>query len=169
MIVLDNVDDASFLLVPPASGEGGRQRRRLMDYLPACEHGSVLMTSRNKSEAQRVVHSSQTIEVPPMGNTHAKALLEKKLGAEAGPGHEKLAAALDRLPLAIAQAAAYIRERRPRWSVQQYLDELERSSKSRTSLLQRDEQFPERKHDEASSSILVTWQISFEHIVKTPP
>jgi hypothetical protein len=43
--------------------------------------------------------------------------------------------------------------------------ELNKSSRSRTSLLRRDAPFPDREHYGASSSILVTFQISFEHIV----
>ncbi|KAK5110156.1 hypothetical protein LTR85_001549 [Meristemomyces frigidus] len=130
-------------------------------------HGSVLITSRGKSEAQQLVHIGNVVEMSPMGSMHAKVLLEKRLGAEEGEGHDKLAAARDYFPLAMAQAAVYIRERRPRCSVEQSVEELERSSRSRTSLLRREGQFPDRKYDEASSSILVTWQISFEHIVKT--
>lgn len=166
VIVLDNVDDASFFLAPPASVEQGRSRR-LIDYIPACEHGSVLITTRSKSVAWRMVPSSQVIEISPMENRDAQSLLEKKLGVDDGGNYARLATALDCLPLAMAQAAAYIHERSPRCSVEQYLQELEQSGRSRTSLLRRDERFPDRDYDKASSSILVTWQISFEHIAET--
>lgn len=134
LLVLDNVDDAGFLLASPTATDGERQRR-LIDCLPACEHGSVLVTTRSKSEARRIVHLSQLVEVLPMQDSYAKALLEKKLGPDENKIYEKLAAALDHLPLAMAQAAAYICKRRPRSSVEQYVGELEQSRRSRTSLL----------------------------------
>lgn len=165
IMVLDSVDDASFLLELPNPARLER-RRRLIDYLPACEHGHLLITSRSKSEARRLVLNSQMIHVPPMDDNQAQALLEQKLGVDDCAQYQKLAAALDHLPLAMAQAAAYIYERGPRCTVEHYLKKLEKSSKSRSKLLRRDERFPDREYDKASSSILITWQISFEHIAE---
>ncbi|KAK4998841.1 hypothetical protein LTR66_002001 [Elasticomyces elasticus] len=161
-----NVDDATFLFAPPSSTEEGRQRR-LIDYLPACEHGCILFTTRNRGEARRLVSESQMVDVSPMEQSHAVSLLEKKLGLDEDQNYSRLARELDCLPLAMAQAAAYICQRRPRCSVERYLSILS-SSSLRTSLLRRDEQFPDR-HGKASSSILLTWQISFEHIARVRP
>ncbi|KAK4978548.1 hypothetical protein LTR28_005076 [Elasticomyces elasticus] len=166
VMVLDNVDDATFLFAPPSSTEEGRQRR-LIDYLPACEHGCILFTTRNRGEARRLVSESQMVDVSPMEQSHAVSLLEKKLGLDEDQNYSRLARELDCLPLAMAQAAAYICQRRPRCSVERYLSILS-SSSLRTSLLRRDEQFPDR-HGKASSSILLTWQISFEHIARVRP
>ncbi|TKA74648.1 hypothetical protein B0A55_07960 [Friedmanniomyces simplex] len=59
--------------------------------------------------------------------------------------------ALDCMPLAITQTAAYIRERRPRCSVWQYREEMEQSRASRTSLLRRDVPLPSRDAEASNS------------------
>jgi hypothetical protein len=85
----------------------------------------------------QVVEDSDIIPIEPMHDTAAHALLRKKLG---GIGEEvesiaKLATTLDHMPLTLVQAAAYIRERAPRCSVQQYLEEYQQSNSRKTSLL----------------------------------
>lgn len=58
-----------------------------------------------------------------MDQTEAIALIEKKLGPETDRKTiGELATALEHMPLAIVQATAYISERAPRCSVQEYLD-----------------------------------------------
>ncbi|KAK3655914.1 hypothetical protein LTR22_010072, partial [Elasticomyces elasticus] len=165
LVVLDNADDVGFLLQRPAvSGEAQATQRRV-DYVPTCDHGSVIITTRSKREALRLVYESEMIDVLPMSEDEAEALLESKLGQSSHDNLE-LVLALDRIPLAISQAAAYIRERTPRCSVQQYREEIEQSRALRTSLLRRDVPLPSRDA-EASSSVLLTWQISFEHLYDT--
>ncbi|KAK5683769.1 hypothetical protein LTR17_027226 [Elasticomyces elasticus] len=165
LIVLDNADDAGFLLELPATTGEGQPVQRRIDYIPACDHGSVLITTRSKSEAVKLVDDSETIDVLPMSEGEAEALLESKLG-QSSQDHRELAWALDRMPLAITQAAAYIRERTPRCSAQQYLREMEQSRASQTSLLRRGVPLPSRD-TEANNSVLLTWQISFNHIYST--
>ncbi|PPJ51655.1 hypothetical protein CBER1_08787 [Cercospora berteroae] len=137
LMVLDNVDDASFLLEPPTS----------------------------KSEALKLVYEDDKVHVLPMNEEEARSLLVSKLKGESADD-KILVRALDYMPLAIAQAAAYIQERGPRRFVQQYLKELEQNRTSRTSLLRRHVPLPSRDA-EASNAVMLTWQISFEHIHKT--
>lgn len=111
--------------------------------------------------------------MPPMDEEHAFALLEKKIPNTAQTQHDhkdmvELVQALDYMPLAVTQAGAYIRQRASRCSVRQYIEKLERSDKSRTSLLDRDERNL-RRDKEASNSIILTWQMSFEHIRDNRP
>ncbi|KAK3616048.1 hypothetical protein LTR22_027199 [Elasticomyces elasticus] len=165
LVVLDNADDAVLLLEPSAmSGEAESAQRRI-EYIPMCDHGSVMITTRSRGEALRLVYDSETIEVLPMSKNEAEALLNSKLEQRRGD-HRTLALALDCMPLAITLAAAYIRERTPRCSVREYHKEMERSRASRTSLLRRNISLPSRDA-EANNSVLVTWQISFEHIYIT--
>ncbi|KAK4891576.1 hypothetical protein LTR49_028661, partial [Elasticomyces elasticus] len=165
LVVLDNADDAVLLLEPSAmSGEAESAQRRI-EYIPMCDHGSVMITTRSRGEALRLVYDSETIEVLPMSKNEAEALLNSKLEQCRGD-HRTLALALDCMPLAITLAAAYIRERTPRCSVREYHKEMERSRASRTSLLRRNISLPSRDA-EANNSVLVTWQISFEHIYIT--
>lgn len=102
----------------------------------------------------------------------ALALLHKKLlhvGADTDVEKAReLVQALDRMPLAITQAAAYIVQRSPRTSVARYLDDIRRSDRDRARLLKKDVG-DSRRDGHASNSIIATWQISFEHIRQEVP
>ncbi|TKA26545.1 hypothetical protein B0A54_17531 [Friedmanniomyces endolithicus] len=124
-----------------------------------------MITTRSRSEALRLVYDSETVEVLAMSKGEAEALLDSKLG-QRSEDICTLALALDCMPLAITQAAAYIRERTPRCSVREYHEEIERSRASRTSLLRRHISLPSRDA-QANDFVLLTWQISFEHIYTT--
>ncbi|GAB7332859.1 hypothetical protein MBLNU13_g04577t2 [Cladosporium sp. NU13] len=173
VLVLDNVDDPGFLFrAPDVSERSGSNKVELgnrIAYLPPCEHGSILITSRTREATARLADECNVITVEPMEEATALALLEKKLGkSEVTEDVRKLAAALDHMPLALAQAGAYIKQRGRRYSVRQYLTKLEKSEKSQTSLLSW--AFKElRRDDEAQDSIILTWQISFDHIRTTRP
>ncbi|KAK3617011.1 hypothetical protein LTR22_026872, partial [Elasticomyces elasticus] len=159
VIVLDNADDASFLVE-----RDGRTGCTLFGCLPAVEHGKVLITTLSDTAALRLVDRSEMIGVRPMDEEHALALLEKKLGQQADRTDlVALACALEYMPLAIAQAAAYIRKAMPRCSALQYLEQLERSDRSKTNLLSANLE-DLRRDSEAKNSIMLTWQISFEHV-----
>ncbi|KAK0316452.1 hypothetical protein LTR01_000200 [Friedmanniomyces endolithicus] len=160
-IVLDNADDAGFLVE-----RDSRTGRNLLEYLPIVEHGTVLITSRSNAAAARLVDRRDMIDVHPMDEEHALALLEKRLGQQANRSELlTLASALDFMPLAIAQATAYIKSVAPRCSVPQYLEQLERSSRSKTNLLSANSEELRRDH-EAKNSIMLALQISFDHIHK---
>ncbi|KAK5128140.1 hypothetical protein LTR08_004176 [Meristemomyces frigidus] len=107
LIVLDNADDAGFLLEPSATASGARLAQRRIDYIPSCNHGSMIITTRNKNEALKLVYESDMIDVLPMSEGEAEALLEKKLG-QPNSDNRQLVRALDCMPLAVTQAAAYI-------------------------------------------------------------
>ncbi|CAL5869659.1 uncharacterized protein PFLUO_LOCUS3889 [Penicillium psychrofluorescens] len=109
-----------------------------------------------------------------MDVTDATLLFEKKLGQHAKGDRAtkediiQLTTALEFMPLAISQAAAYIKERAPRLSVPQYLKEFQKSNRKKISLL--DHEGGRLRRDwEAKNSILITWQMSFDHIRQTRP
>jgi hypothetical protein len=139
-------------------------------YIPSSRHGSVLVTNRTKRAAVQVVEDSDIIPIKPMHDAAAHALLRMKLGdiAEEDDSIAELATTLNYMPLALVQAAAYIRERAPRCSVRQYLEEYRQSDSRKTSLLNREEGHL-RRDAAASNAVLITWQISFEHIRHTAP
>ena len=174
ILVLDNVDDASFLLIAQSTGKkyqrnDGDSRGPLLAYLPQSQNGSILVTTRARAAALKLVEESDIIAVLPMEELHALALLEKKLGVQGtSDGTSELVAALEFMPLAIVQAAAYITQRVPRCSVPQYLLEFQKSDREKTSLLH-NEAGQLRRDREAKNSIIVTWQISFDHICRTKP
>ncbi|RYP21051.1 hypothetical protein DL765_002458 [Monosporascus sp. GIB2] len=174
ILILDNVDDARFLLA--AQGDSQDQRtdseiasKPLREYLPYCDSGSILITTRNEDAALKLVEQRDIIAVEPMDKAHALALFEKKLGVQGESSDvADLTAELEFMPLAIVQAAAYISHRAPRCSPKQYLEEFKKSDRKRTRLLKRDEGH-HRRDWEAKNSILITWQISFDHIHQARP
>jgi tetratricopeptide (TPR) repeat protein len=179
-MVVDNADDASVFFSPPLTAQAagaarpGQAAELLSDFLPQSPNGSVLVTSRSRDVAYRLIGSHPSIfKVGPMEEGDALALLQKKLGlrADADIDVEKareLLQALDRMPLAITQAAAYIMQRRPRMSVARYLDEIRRDDHNRAQLLERNVG-DSRRDGRASNSVIATWQISFEHIRQEMP
>jgi hypothetical protein len=132
--------------------------------VPPSQNGSVLITTRNRDVALKLVEESDIIAVEPMDEGHAVMLLEKKLGTSRDRnGIAELVAALEFMPLAIVQAAAYIRQRAPRFSVRQYIEEFYKGDRRKTSLLNH-EAGHLRRDREAKNSIIITWQISFDYI-----
>ena len=104
-----------------------------------------------------------------MDQTNALVLLEKKLGEYfENDSRLELVKALDYIPLAITQATAYICQRASRSSITNYIKYLGKSDRTKASLLKQDTGDLHR-HESASNSIIVTWQISFEHIRTTRP
>jgi tetratricopeptide (TPR) repeat protein len=179
VMVVDNADDADVFSTPPpgaqaASGARLSQAAELLsDFLPQSPSGSIVVTSRSRDVAFRLTGSYDTIfEVRPMEERDALTLLQKKLlrvGADADAEKAReLVQALDRMPLAITQAAAYIVQRSPRTSVARYLDDIRRSDCDRARLLKKDVG-DSRRDGRASNSIIATWQISFEHIRQEVP
>jgi tetratricopeptide (TPR) repeat protein len=171
LLVLDNADEARYLLQahdkdPERLKSGGMNvdGKRLFDYLPICSHGSVIVTTRSREMAAELVDDVDIVTVQPMDEDLALSLLVRKLGPQTdGTIVKQLVAALEYMPLAVSQAAAYIKQRGPRSSVKRYLEAFEKSEKSRTCLLTINLR-EHRRDTEATNSILSTWQISFEHI-----
>ena len=162
VLILDNIDDASFLL--EARGTEGGNSQPLVSYLPQSPNGSILITTRSRNVAQKLVERRDIIAVEPMNRADALALVEKKLGKQReSQDIAELAVVLEFMPLAIVQAAAYISQRAPRYSVRQYLEDFKKSDRKRASLLNYEGEQLRRDRD-AKNSIIITWQISFDHI-----
>jgi tetratricopeptide (TPR) repeat protein len=170
LVILDNVDNAQFLLEIPSgisqetdATQKAPCRERILDYFPASSHGSILVTSRTTEAALKAAERKSIINVEPMGMEHAVELLDNKLDRQHTHNEAlQLAQALDFMPLAINQAAAYISHMSPRCSVSEYLSMLD-SDKSKFNLLDANDG-DLRRDREATNSIISTWQISFEHI-----
>ncbi|KAK8002385.1 pre-mRNA-splicing factor SLU7 [Apiospora arundinis] len=177
VIILDNVDAAGFLLHNPAEHGGQRdgsdsQGQPLVSYLPSCQHGSILITTRSKHAALTLAEERDTIAVDPMHQAEAIALAQKKLGKTEKQEDivtiQSLVKTLEYMPLAIVQATAYISQKAPRCSIRQYLEEFTQSDRKRATLLDY-EGGQLRRDREARNSIIITWQISFDHIRQTRP
>ena len=116
LLILDNVDNPDLLSEAgdvgqrgQGTGVDGERRQPISAYLPQSLNGSILVTSRSRAVALKLVEEKDIVVVQPMTPAQALTLFEKKLGS-LGQGEDtaELAAALEFMPLAIVQAAAYI-------------------------------------------------------------
>ncbi|KAJ5425957.1 Tetratricopeptide-like helical [Penicillium sp. CMV-2018d] len=166
--ILDNIDDDQLLALrnlPNASN------KPLLEYIPRSQNGSVIITSRSREVALKMVDHKGLVEVNPMERSEALELFQRKLGESQESGSqesEQLVDALEFMPLAIVQAASYIRNLAPLYSVSQYLTDFQKSDREATKLLKKEPGHVYRDWG-AENSILVTWQISFNHIRQTKP
>ncbi|KAJ9492707.1 hypothetical protein VN97_g479 [Penicillium thymicola] len=166
--ILDNVDDDQLLSM---KGPANASSKPLLEYIPRSQNGSVIITSRNREVALKMVDHKGLVEVNPMERSEALELLQRKLGESQeseSQESEQLVDVLEFMPLAIVQAASYIRNRAPRCSVSQYLTDFQKSDREATKLLKKEAGHIYRDR-EAKNSILVTWQISFDYIRQTKP
>ena len=167
VLVLDNLDDATFLLEPYR--QDSSTYSTLFEYLPVCDHGSILITTRSADAARKLVQHSDMISVGVIKDGDAVRLLEKKFGDRMDMTDVlELATELENMPLALTQAAAYLRQMGGRCSVQRYLERLRKSDESKNSILNKDAGDLWRDRA-ARNSVFLTWQISFEHVHKTRP
>ncbi|KAJ9664396.1 hypothetical protein H2198_000325 [Neophaeococcomyces mojaviensis] len=145
--------------------------RSLSNYLPSCNHGSIVITSRSREVTEGLIEYTEDIlEVEPMVEEDATALLTKKLARQQRDVDAdqliRLVQELDYMPLAITQATAYINQLGSRMTVAGYIDRLAKGDWDRDNLLRKDIRDP-RRDGRASNSIIITWHTSFEHIRRT--
>ncbi|PVH96895.1 hypothetical protein DM02DRAFT_644504 [Periconia macrospinosa] len=158
-MVLDNADDIEVFFPKRQQGQGKPKESvppSLATFLPQSDNGSILVTTRSKDAAVRLVGSTKI----------TKALLRNEETCEENEMLD-LVNALDCIPLAVRQAAAYI-NLSSRISVERYLVEFWKSDKKKSSLLNRDVG-DLRRDESASNSVVTTWEMSFEQIRKERP
>jgi tetratricopeptide (TPR) repeat protein len=177
VMILDNADDVSIFFnvhngrkEGQMASSGGTREPLISTYLPESQNGSILVTTRDEDAAFRLTGGPKDIiRINPMEKDHALALLQRKLGNGVDKdAATELAVALGFIPLAITQAAAYIQQRGPRCSIQQYTRQFYKSDQSKASLLDYDTG-DLRRDLSASNSVIATWQISFDYIRQTRP
>lgn len=172
LLIVDSADDANVLFdnVAPSGTSHqstvGTRKPPLSSVLPASSTGSILLTTRNREVASMAADPEEhIIEIRPMDDDEACMLLRKKFNFTVKSDEAMaLAKALDNIPLALTQAAAYI-NRTPRMSISIYLKAL---SENRIRVL-KDSQVDIRRDREASNSTTTTWQLSFDYIRKRCP
>ncbi|KAL5087837.1 hypothetical protein Trisim1_007488 [Trichoderma cf. simile WF8] len=165
VIILDSADDSEVLY---STDQSGHSKRPLAAYIPKSRNGSIVLTTRNRGLATKLTGGHKyTIDVDTMSEADALTLLEKKMGSPLSPldaGSAKdLVKALEYIPLAISQAAAYIQARGPRSSIEKYLAEFRKSERESTKLLNYEANDMGRD-EETSNTVLRTWAMSFDYI-----
>ncbi|EHK19877.1 uncharacterized protein TRIVIDRAFT_155683 [Trichoderma virens Gv29-8] len=159
VIILDNADNLELFGVGCIEGTN----ESLSRYIPRGSQGTILWTSRDAHIRGTLVGPSRDIKVPPMTKDEATTLLAAASGDKSAvedAGIHRLLEELQRLPLAVSQAGAYIR--RTSMTIREYLGLLMQGS-SRWDLLKMND-FDRHRRPEVSNSVLETWKISTKRI-----
>ncbi|KAL0937441.1 kinesin light chain [Colletotrichum truncatum] len=171
LMVVDNADDSHLFFQSQrdyhagvSTDESGAECS-LARYIPECSHGSVLITTRNKQTGMRLAPPKPPIPVERMTEGEADQLLRSLLEEEDCPVSTKdashLSSRLEGLPLALAQAAAFIHGNGI--TVHDYIGLLNESDSTLVDFLS--EPFEAVGRDSATPHALTaTWIISFEQI-----
>ena len=166
LLILDNADDATVLLNPSSSGaksDAVSVQRRLLDLVPRVQHGSVIITSRDRSCALKLTgYQGTPIEVLAMTLDESVDLLRHFLPRVHKDEASELVGELENVPLAISQAGAYIKEV-PRVSIPRYLAILRRSREDQVALLNKNKE-DLRRDPAVPNAVITSWELSFNKI-----
>ncbi|GAM44062.1 hypothetical protein TCE0_060f19382 [Talaromyces pinophilus] len=157
LLILDNADDAEMWLT------GSDTTPPLEDSLPESGQGRILFTSRNRKLAMKLAPFS-IISIPDVDEETASKILKKMLAYEDvrdSTISTTLLTQLAFLPLAIAQASAYIIANGINLST--YLALLQDQEQDTIELLSEDFRDPGRYKD-IQNPVITTWLISFKQI-----
>ncbi|MCJ1436483.1 hypothetical protein MMC27_005862 [Xylographa pallens] len=185
LMIIDGADDLhTFNSVSPTNSTNGTSVpmqalpavRELSYYLPAPTHGKLLFTTNNRSTAEILASKGQVIEVKSMGRADASLLLEKKLYEKTAHWNDEksahqtwredelqqLAKKLDHIPLALVQAASYLRE--TSLGTIDYLQLLNTNELELTKLLEQTPKAIDGDTDHISDAVMSTWTLAIEQM-----
>lgn len=165
LLVLDGADDADTIL-----GQNSPEQapvKPVIDLLPRLlsPNRQLLFTTRSRDIADPLVVAGSPIHVGPFSAEEAQLLLTRKLEKEiaipSDGSADKLLELLGYVPLAITQAAAFIK--RNGGHFRQYLDAFEHSASDR--ILQLSVELQDHRRERGvPNSIFRTWRLSFDQI-----
>ena len=165
LLILDNADDANLLLNPPKSDAA---QRCLIDFIPRVQHGLVLITTRDRICALRLTgYRGTPVEVLSMNLDESVELLRIWLPKANQAEASELVEELEKMPLAISQASAYIKEV-PLFSIPKYLTRFRRSKEDQVDLLNKNKEDP-RRDREVPNAVITSWELSFNQLRETSP
>lgn len=165
LLVIDNADDAQVFFGPQnnISDNISSSIKPLASYIPECPHVSVLVTTRNKQTGLRLTKQRRPIAVGKMDDVESQQLISTKLDDSTSEDRQRLATRLESLPLALAQAAAFIQENC--MTIGEYIKLLDESP---AEVLDTEFEAPGRDR-EIPHAVMQTWKISFEEIKRQNP
>ena len=162
LMIVDNVDDRNMFF--DTLTDAGKALR---EYIPQSSRGSILYTTRNRDIGMDLALDRAPITVPSMDAQEAQALLGQRLIAETPETEQlELLEELVYLPMAIAQAAAFMTKRRK--SVAEYIKHYRGSESTRIRLLGQRFNYHGREA-RSLDSVVTTWWISFNYIKTENP
>jgi hypothetical protein len=156
LLIVDNADDMGVMF-------GTEMSAGIVDFLPENDDGMMIFTSRRGEVAESLV-GNDVLEVGKMSEEEAVLFLTtsllRKSSVEDG-SIKRLIAELDCLPLAIAQAAAYINTNKI--TVSRYLDLIRNTDADLVAVMSREFRDSTR-YKQSGNAVATTWIISFEQI-----
>ncbi|KAF4502802.1 ankyrin 3 [Fusarium agapanthi] len=163
-LVVDNADDVE-VFHNSTHLDGG-----IISFLPSSENGRTLFTTRSRKVAS--VAAKTTVEtLQPMRRDEAEALLEKYLTKKDELNDienvSQLLDALTYLPLAIAQAAAYMNVYET--PIVEYIQVLKDADAENIIELLEERYDDEVHYDTSQGAVATTWIVSFDRIRRTLP
>ncbi|EPE36432.1 P-loop containing nucleoside triphosphate hydrolase [Glarea lozoyensis ATCC 20868] len=168
LLILDNADDID-LFFELDSTANKPNHPYIGNLLPRNENCFMITTTRDKRIGQRLSDQEEEITIDVLPPKDAEQLLVSKI-----PRSEDTSSAdfhclneiLGNIPLAITQAAAFIRENS--MTVESYIKELEASDSDLQDYM--DESLPDpRRYPDSENSVARTWKLSFDQIAKQFP
>ena len=169
LLVFDNADDKEIFLPNPLP-LGDERTPPLLYYLPQAPNGSTLITTRDKRVAVDISCDDGLIEILPMTESEAKELLSKRLirknSGLTDLNSDELCKALEYLPLAITQAAAFISKNGS--TVDKYLELFHANDSEMQNLLSK-ETHDRRRNLQGfgiANSVIRAWKVTFDQITK---
>ncbi|KAF2867129.1 kinesin light chain 1 [Massariosphaeria phaeospora] len=157
LLVLDNADDHDILY-------GTEHAAGIIDYLPKSEKGMTVFTTRVQELAVSLTRGD-VLELGSMSKPDAKNFLEKSLVkkdlAEDSRKVEELLDELACLPLAIAQAAAYLNMNRT--TITKYLRLLRHTEQDTVSLMSKEFR-DQTRYKGSANAVASTWVVSFSQL-----
>jgi tetratricopeptide (TPR) repeat protein len=165
LMIIDNADNSQIFFPPDESGSDSsvNDDHLLGQYLPDCSHGSILVTTRNKEAGVMLTKGKPPVEVNAMKDGESEQLLRTNIANLDFTSGQLLALAsrLGHLPLALAQAAAYIEAKSI--TVDRYLQLFDKSEEDSLNLLGREFEAVGRD-SKTPRAITKTWILSFKQI-----
>jgi tetratricopeptide (TPR) repeat protein len=176
LMILDNADNPELFFssndVEQSFKKSSVLKQPLTDFLPSrlsCQK-LLLITTRRGNLGEDLSKGEQCIEVPPFNVPESRLLLQQRSkGVASGddsPESVKLLGILENIPLAITQAAAFIRQNK--MSLAKYLAALEKDDENLKNLLS--VEFQDARRDRGlPSAVFRTWKLSFSQIHDQKP
>ncbi|KAI0549182.1 hypothetical protein F4679DRAFT_584757 [Xylaria curta] len=158
LLIVDNADDTAIFFGSPDKPGG------IGKYLPERDNGLTLFTTRSREVAVAIA-GSDVIDLHEMSKEEAtefmnKTLVDKELLQDEAIV-EELVQDLTCLPLAIAQAAAYLNQNQ--MPIKKYLGLLRNTEQNLVNLMSR-EFHDNTRYQGSQNAVATTWLVSFDHI-----
>ncbi|KAI9758975.1 MAG: hypothetical protein M1840_003619 [Geoglossum simile] len=176
LIILDNADNSDLFFPSTDFDTSFTQinmtKKPLVDYLPRrldSQH-SLIVTTRSRTLGEDLTNGEPCIEILPFAPKQARILLQSRAAKMADGQNEsdmeRLLEILGYIPLAITQAAAFMR--RNRMHLQKYVKALEKDEENLKDHLST-ELRDYRRELGIPNSVFRTWRLSFDKIREQEP